>query len=58
MWRESAVFDIINPDMAIIHFAVLDSDVFGDPNFLGQASYPVKSLRSGKSTCLLLLSTP
>lgn len=36
-----------NPDIALIRFLVQDEDVFGDPNFLGQAVYPIKSLKSG-----------
>lgn len=36
-----------NPDIALIRFLVQDEDVFGDPNFLGQAVYPIKSLRPG-----------
>ena len=30
-----------------IRFAVFDEDYFGDPNFLGQATYPVPCLRTG-----------
>ena len=47
VWNETCEFDIINPDMALIRFVVQDVDMFGDPNFLGQASYPVKSIRTG-----------
>ena len=36
------------PDLALIRFIVQDEDVFGDPYFLGQATYPVQCLRSGK----------
>lgn len=28
-------------------FAVYDEDMFGDPNFIGQACYPLKCLREG-----------
>lgn len=31
----------------MIRFCVQDEDVFGDPNFLGQATIPVRCLRSG-----------
>lgn len=33
--------------MALIRFQVQDEDMFGDPNFLGQAVYPVPSIRKG-----------
>ncbi|KAL4234227.1 phospholipase C [Mactra antiquata] len=45
--RASTDFDIVCPDLALIRFVVQNEDVFGDPNFLGQATYPVKCLRSG-----------
>jgi len=38
---------VSNPDIALIRFLVQDEDVFGDPNFLGQAVYPIKSLKPG-----------
>ncbi|KAL5020958.1 hypothetical protein ScPMuIL_000113 [Solemya velum] len=48
LWKnETAVFDIICPDLALIRFVVQDEDVFGDPNFLGQATFPVTCLRKG-----------
>lgn len=50
LWKnETAVFDIICPDLALIRFVVQDEDVFGDPNFLGQATFPVTCLRKGKT---------
>jgi len=33
--------------LALIRLVAYDEDVFGDPNFLGQASYPVQCLRQG-----------
>ena len=47
VWNEQCEFDIMNPDVALIRFLVQDEDMFGDPNFLGQATYPVKCLRTG-----------
>lgn len=47
VWNEQTQFIVSNPDIALIRFLVQDEDVFGDPNFLGQAVYPIKSLRSG-----------
>ena len=46
-WCETSEFDIGNPDIALLRFAVFDEDYFGDPNFLGQATYPLLSLRPG-----------
>ncbi|KAK3610357.1 hypothetical protein CHS0354_008630 [Potamilus streckersoni] len=48
VWFKSMTdFDIVCPDLALIRFVVMDEDVFGDPNFLGQATFPVQCLRSG-----------
>ena len=47
VWNEQTQFIVSNPDIALIRFLVQDEDVFGDPNFLGQAVYPIKSLKSG-----------
>uniref|UniRef100_T1IHK2 1-phosphatidylinositol 4,5-bisphosphate phosphodiesterase gamma n=1 Tax=Strigamia maritima TaxID=126957 RepID=T1IHK2_STRMM len=47
IWNETFEFDIINPDMALIRFLVLDEDMFGDPGFLGQATFPVRCIRPG-----------
>lgn len=52
-WNEICEFDVANPDFALLRFNVQDEDVFGDPNFIGQAVYPVTCLRSGyRSVCL------
>ncbi|KOC61102.1 1-phosphatidylinositol 4,5-bisphosphate phosphodiesterase gamma-1 [Habropoda laboriosa] len=47
MWNESCEFKVINPYFAFIRFVVQDEDMFGDSNFIGQATYPVRCLRSG-----------
>ncbi|CAH1778916.1 unnamed protein product [Owenia fusiformis] len=47
VWNETCEFDILNPPLALIRFSVQDEDMFGDPNFLGQATYPLTSLRTG-----------
>lgn len=47
VWNEQCEFDICNPDVALIRFVIQDEDMFGEPNFLGQATYPVRCLRSG-----------
>ena len=48
MQKMTVDFDIVCPELALIRFVVQDEDVFGDPNFLGQATFPVQCLRSGK----------
>jgi phosphatidylinositol phospholipase C, gamma-1 len=30
-----------------LRFVVEDEDMFGDPNFIGQATYPIKGLKTG-----------
>ena len=47
VWNEQTQFIVSNPDVALIQFLVQDEDVFGDPNFLGQAVYPINSLKTG-----------
>lgn len=47
VWNESCVFDVLCPELALLRIAVMDEDTFGDPSFLGQASYPVQCIRSG-----------
>ncbi|XP_043670796.1 1-phosphatidylinositol 4,5-bisphosphate phosphodiesterase gamma-1 [Vespula pensylvanica] len=47
MWNESCEFEIYNPYFALIRFVVQDEDMFGDSNFIGQATYPVRCLRTG-----------
>lgn len=48
VWGDSCVFDILCPELALIRFAVMDEDIFGDPNFLGQATYPVQCIKQGE----------
>lgn len=43
-WKEMCEFSIANPDFALLRFLVQDEDVFGEPNFIGQATYPVRKL--------------
>ncbi|PNF30464.1 1-phosphatidylinositol 4,5-bisphosphate phosphodiesterase gamma-1 [Cryptotermes secundus] len=47
VWNEICEFDVINPHFALLRFVVQDEDVFGDSNFIGQATYSVSTLRSG-----------
>lgn len=52
VWNEPCVFDILCPPLALIRFTVQDEDIFGDPNFLGQATFPIECLRTGKPAIL------
>ncbi|KAL1117081.1 hypothetical protein AAG570_004409 [Ranatra chinensis] len=47
VWNETCEFDIINPQSSFLRFSVQDEDMFGDSNFIGQATYPVIALRTG-----------
>ncbi|XP_051929496.1 1-phosphatidylinositol 4,5-bisphosphate phosphodiesterase gamma-1-like isoform X2 [Hippocampus zosterae] len=47
------VFDVRNPAFALLRFTVYDEDVFSDPNFLAQATYPVRLLRTGYRSVIL-----
>ncbi|MGH0123811.1 UNVERIFIED_CONTAM: hypothetical protein FKN15_066851 [Acipenser sinensis] len=41
------VLDINNPDFCFLRFVVYEEDMFSDPNFLAQAVFPVKELKTG-----------
>ncbi len=43
VWDEEMSFSISMPELASIRFTVQDEDMFGDPNTIGQASFPVGS---------------
>ncbi|XP_041454201.1 1-phosphatidylinositol 4,5-bisphosphate phosphodiesterase gamma-1-like isoform X1 [Lytechinus variegatus] len=47
VFNEVCEFDVSNPDLAMLRFVIQDEDVFGEPNFLGQATYPLKAIRTG-----------
>ncbi|CAB4012366.1 1-phosphatidylinositol 4,5-bisphosphate phosphodiesterase gamma-1-like isoform X2, partial [Paramuricea clavata] len=47
VWSDSIELDVFCPPMAYIRFAVYDEDMFGDPNFIAQAVYPLCSLKEG-----------
>ncbi|XP_028926852.1 1-phosphatidylinositol 4,5-bisphosphate phosphodiesterase gamma-1 isoform X1 [Ornithorhynchus anatinus] len=40
-------FQIINPEFAFLRFVVYEEDMFSDQNFLAQATFLVKGLKSG-----------
>ncbi|XP_010870757.2 1-phosphatidylinositol 4,5-bisphosphate phosphodiesterase gamma-1 isoform X1 [Esox lucius] len=45
--QKQFVFDIHNPSFSFLRFLVYEEDMFSDPNFLAQATFPVRSLRTG-----------
>ncbi|XP_041375905.1 1-phosphatidylinositol 4,5-bisphosphate phosphodiesterase gamma-1-like isoform X2 [Gigantopelta aegis] len=47
VWNDCCVFDVLCPEIALIRFAVMDEDIFGDPNFLGHATFSVQNIRPG-----------
>ncbi|XP_055354504.1 LOW QUALITY PROTEIN: 1-phosphatidylinositol 4,5-bisphosphate phosphodiesterase gamma-1-like [Paramacrobiotus metropolitanus] len=50
VWNETCEFDIHNPDLALIRFVALDTNViFSDHNLaaMGQAAFPVRCIRKG-----------
>lgn len=49
VWNEICEFDVINPHFALLRFVVQDEDMFGDSNFIGQATYSVSTKFQRKS---------
>ncbi|XP_068459760.1 1-phosphatidylinositol 4,5-bisphosphate phosphodiesterase gamma-2 isoform X2 [Clinocottus analis] len=50
VWKspaDSAVFSVHEPELTFLRFVVNEEDMFSDPNFLAQATFPVKGIRSG-----------
>uniref|UniRef100_A0A8D3CGX3 1-phosphatidylinositol 4,5-bisphosphate phosphodiesterase gamma n=1 Tax=Scophthalmus maximus TaxID=52904 RepID=A0A8D3CGX3_SCOMX len=52
------VFDIHNSTFSFLRFTVYEEDMFSDPNFLAQATFPVRLLRTvrGRSGSFLFVS--
>uniref|UniRef100_A0A8C2BCI2 Phosphoinositide phospholipase C n=1 Tax=Cyprinus carpio TaxID=7962 RepID=A0A8C2BCI2_CYPCA len=44
---EAFTFSVYEPDLTFLRFVVFEEDMFSDPNFLAQATFPVKGVRSG-----------
>uniref|UniRef100_A0A672PCB3 Phosphoinositide phospholipase C n=1 Tax=Sinocyclocheilus grahami TaxID=75366 RepID=A0A672PCB3_SINGR len=44
---EAFTFSVYEPDLTFLRFVVFEEDMFSDPNFLAQATFPVKAVRSG-----------
>ena len=52
MWKapaEPVIFTVYEPELTFLRFVVNEEDMFSDPNFLAQATFPVKGIRSGKA---------
>lgn len=47
MWNETCEFTIRNPHLAMLRFEAQDEDMFGEPNFVGQATFPLNCIRLG-----------
>ncbi|KAM9808134.1 LOW QUALITY PROTEIN: 1-phosphatidylinositol 4,5-bisphosphate phosphodiesterase gamma-2 [Neosynchiropus ocellatus] len=50
VWRstsEPMCFRVYEPELTFLRFVVNEEDMFSDPNFLAQATFPVKGIRSG-----------
>lgn len=52
MWKappEPVTFPVHEPELTFLRFVVNEEDMFSDPNFLAQATFPVKGIRSGRT---------
>lgn len=50
VWKapaEPLTFSVYEPELTFLRFVVNEEDMFSDPNFLAQATFPVEGLRSG-----------
>lgn len=50
VWKtpaEPITFRVYEPELTFLRFVVYEEDMFSDPNFLAQATFPVKGIRSG-----------
>ncbi|XP_069019306.1 1-phosphatidylinositol 4,5-bisphosphate phosphodiesterase gamma-2 isoform X1 [Embiotoca jacksoni] len=48
VWKADPIqFAIYEPELTFLRFVVNEEDMFSDPNFLAQATFPVKGIRSG-----------
>lgn len=50
-WKaaDPMTFTVHEPELTFLRFVVNEEDMFSDPNFLAQATFPVKGIRSGKN---------
>ncbi|XP_061833736.2 1-phosphatidylinositol 4,5-bisphosphate phosphodiesterase gamma-2 isoform X1 [Nerophis lumbriciformis] len=50
LWKSPAqpfCFKVYEPELTFLRFVVHEEDMFSDPNFLAQATFPVKGISSG-----------
>ncbi|XP_061577281.1 1-phosphatidylinositol 4,5-bisphosphate phosphodiesterase gamma-2 isoform X2 [Cololabis saira] len=55
-WKSPAepmLFTVYEPELTFLRFVVNEEDMFSDPNFLAQATFPIKGIRSGFRSVLL-----
>lgn len=53
VWKaEPMTFTVHEPELTFLRFVVNEEDMFSDPNFLAQATFPVKGIRTGKNVGL------
>lgn len=45
--QQQAMFEIREPNLAFLRFAVYEEDMFSDPNFLAQNTFPIRGLKTG-----------
>lgn len=45
--QKQFLFDVHNPTFSFLRFTVYEEDMFSDPNFLAQATCPIRLLRTG-----------
>lgn len=56
VWKapaEPVLFTVYEPELTFLRFVVNEEDMFSDPNFLAQATFPVKGIRSGGNTYII-----
>lgn len=52
-WKSDPMtFTVHEPELTFLRFVVNEEDMFSDPNFLAQATFPVKGIRTGKNAGL------
>nr|XP_055030926.1 1-phosphatidylinositol 4,5-bisphosphate phosphodiesterase gamma-2-like isoform X1 [Misgurnus anguillicaudatus] len=44
---EAVTFNVYEPELTFLRFVVFEEDMFSDPNFLAQATFPIKGVRPG-----------
>uniref|UniRef100_A0A8C5CXL9 Phosphoinositide phospholipase C n=1 Tax=Gadus morhua TaxID=8049 RepID=A0A8C5CXL9_GADMO len=50
LWKtpaEAAALPVYDPELSFLRFVVNEEDMFSDPNFLAQATFPLRGIRTG-----------